>query len=725
VDPSNENRLYRLASSIDVSQDGGRTFETVVPSRVIHGDVHELWIHPADPGRMIMGNDGGIAFTYDGGKAWRFVENLPLAQFYHINVDMEVPFNVYGGLQDNGSWFGPSQVWEDMGIMNAHWRRTGGGDGFASLPDFSDARYGYSMSQQGSLMRFDKVTGERRDIQPIHPDGTTLRFNWNAALNVDPHDSTTLYLGSQFVHRSRDGGMSWEIISPDLTSNDPGKQRQDVSGGLTLDATGAENHTTILSIAPSPLMEGLIWVSTDDGRVQRTLDGGETWRSVEERIPGVPAATYAPHVEPSKHDPDVAYVVFDDHRRGNWATYVFRTEDLGESWSLLNLDGVQGFAHVVEEDPEEPNLLFLGTEFGLWVSLDRGRSWVRWTSGLPAVPVRALMVHPRDHDLVVGTHGRAAYILDDIRPLRSLARDGVPGPGEVRLFQPPPAYQVTIAERIGYRSYGHAMFFGENRPYGALLTFWADSEHRGDSASFRILSSDGIEVARFSRPVLEGMNRFAWDLRKEEVEGSGGGFRGGGPLVLPGEYTVELTLGESTALVELSVHPDPRRSIPLEDRRAKLEALEEVSAWVALAREGEDRLREALSAVEGVLASPQPPEDPDLATAAQTLREDLNGALERLFSGPSCQGICGGNPLVDTVRRPVSLLGSSLEAPSANDRLAMRQAQDALAELVGEVNRILREEIGPFQARLQAAGYSPFPSLETIGMGDGTRRDGE
>jgi len=719
VDPRNENRIYRLASSISVSEDGGRSFRTVVPSRIIHGDVHELWIDPSDPRRMIMGNDGGIAFTYNGGDTWRFVENLPLAQFYHINVDMEVPFNVYGGLQDNGSWYGPSQVWEDMGIMNAHWRRTGGGDGFASIPDYSEPRFGYSMSQQGSLMRFDKDTGERRNIQPVHPQGEELRFNWNAALNVDPHDSTTIYLGSQFVHRSRDGGLSWEIISPDLTTDDPEKQRQDTSGGLTLDATGAENHTTILSIAPSPLQEGLIWVTTDDGNVQRTRDDGGNWTNLAGRMEGVPEATYAPHVEPSKHDPAVAYVVFDDHRRGNWATYVYRTDDFGQSWRRLDTDGVRGFAHVVEEDPLEPNLLFLGTEFGLYVSLDRGTTWIPWRHGIPAAPVRALMVHPRDHDLVMGTHGRAAYILDDVRPLRALAESGTPGTGSVQMFPPPPAYQVSIAERIGYRSYGHAMFFGENRPFGALLTFWAGPDLEGEMASVRILDEDDQVVATLTRRASAGMNRLSWNMERSEPEGSGGRFGRGGPLVLPGEYQVEVRAGGEISSATLEVRPDPRTTISLEARLAKMDALEKVGEWVSLAREAQERLegvRTALEQARGFLA---PSGEAGLAEAADELEATVGEALERLFTGPPCQGICGGDPVASAIRRPLSLLGSSQGEPSPNERLAMDQAEQALDRVIGEVNRILSQEAAPFQARLQEAGYTPFPSLDPLSRAGG------
>lgn len=718
VDPANENRIYRLAGSISVSEDGGRNFRTVVPSSIIHGDVHELWIDPADSRRMIMGNDGGIGITYDRGDAWRFVENLPLAQFYHINVDMAFPFNVYGGLQDNGSWYGPSRVWEDRGIMNAHWRRTGGGDGFASFTDFSDSRFGYSQSQQGSLMRFDKVTGERRRIQPVHPGGEDLRFNWNAGLNVDPHDSTTIYLGSQFVHRSRDGGLSWEIISPDLTTDDPEKQQQDLSGGLTLDATGAENHTTILSIAPSPLEEGVIWVSTDDGNVQLTTDHGATWSEVGNRIPGVPEATYSPHVEPSKHDAATAYVVFDDHRRGNWTPYVYRTEDYGESWSSLATDEIHGFVHAIEEDPLEANLLFVGTEFGMYVSLDRGASWMPFRHGLPAAPVRAMMVHPRDHDLAIGTHGRAAWILDDVRPLRELAGDPSIADSPVHLFTPPPAYQVAIAERIGYRSTGYAMFFGENRPFGALLTFWAAPGTEKDRARVTVLDTDGEEVASFSRRIQEGMNRVGWNLRKDAP--AGGGRFSRGSYVLPGNYTVRVTVGDAESEALLRVHADPRVDIPLSRRAEKAAALERAGEWVAASREAETRLEEVLDALGEVLARLDEEEGAaELIREGEALRDTLDAAMEALFTGPECQGICGGDPVASTIRTPLYLLGSSPDAPSPNDRLAMEQAEEALDGVLERVNALLTERVAPFARALEDAGYSPFPSLEPLGRGSG------
>lgn len=528
VDPENENRLYSLHGRITVSEDQGRTFRTVVPSQKIHGDVQELWINPDDPRFLIMGNDGGIGISYDRGATWRFVSNLTLAQFYHINVDMDIPFNVYGGLQDNGSWFGPSRVWHSGGIRNYDWMRVGGGDGFATFNDFGNSRYGYTQSQQGNLRRFDKVSGERKDIRPVHPDGTRLRFNWNAGFNIDPFDSSTIYIGSQFLHRSRDRGESWEIISPDLTTNDSEKQRSFESGGLTLDASGAENHTAIMSIAPSPVERGVIWVGTDDGNVQLTRDAGATWTNMVDRISDIPEATWVAHIEPSKFEGSTAFVVLDDHRRGNWTTYVFRTDDYGRNWKNLATDEIRGFAHVIEQDPIEPDLLFLGTEFGMYVSLNAGENWVKWTHGLPTAPFRALMVHGRDHDLVAGTHGRGAYILDDIRPLRELAADPGIADRALHAFEIPPAYQATMAEPLGYRSTGDAMFFGENRPYGALISYW--SLGSDDSVTVEIADATREVIRTLEGTNTHGVNRLAWDLRLERFRRPtlGGGFGGGG-----------------------------------------------------------------------------------------------------------------------------------------------------------------------------------------------------
>ena len=591
VDPQNENRLYRLHSAVQVSEDSGRTFRTVVPSAIVHGDIHELWIDPDDPSRMILGEDGGIAFTYNRGDTWRFVENLPLAQFYHITVDDAVPFNVYGGLQDNGSWFGPSTVWENKGILNAHWTRVGGGDGFSVMPDRSDPeRFGYSQSQGGNLQHFDKLTGARRSIRPVHPDGIPLRFNWNAALTWDPFDPGVIYIGSQFVHRSADQGRTWSVISPDLTTDDPEKQRAYESGGLTVDASGAEMHTTIITIGPSTLEEGLIWVGTDDGNVQVTRDGGGSWTNVRDRIPGLPEGIWVPDVQPSKHAAGRAYAVAEDHRRGDWTPRVYVTEDYGESWTSLPVEGIDGFVHAIEEDPENPDLLFLGTEFGLRVSLDRGQSWEAFRAGVPAVPIRDLVVHPRDGDLVLGTHGRAALIVDDIRPLRELGADAGVSAQTIHAFEPPPALDVQIAEAIGYRSTGHAMQQGETRPVGALLSYWTAEDGPAEVQVF----GGGSLVYSARLQAAAGVNRHHWNLRP-----GGAADEEEHPrqlTVAPGDYQVVFRRGDESSETTLSVRPDPRHPLAAADRMAMVQALRSANRLVRQTDRHRERLEELWSA---------------------------------------------------------------------------------------------------------------------------------
>jgi photosystem II stability/assembly factor-like uncharacterized protein len=702
VDPKNENRLYRLHSSIEMSEDQGRTWRTVVSSSIIHGDVHELWIDPDDPRSMILGEDGGIAFTYDRGDSWRFVENLALAQFYHIELDDAVPFNVYGGLQDNGSWFGPSTVWEDKGILNAHWFRVGGGDGFSVMPDRADPdRFGYSMSQGGSLQHFDKATGARRSIQPVHPDGVDLRFNWNAGLTWDPQEPGAIYLGSQFLHRSRDQGRSWEIVSPDLTTNDASKQRAYESGGLTFDASGAEMHTTIISIGPSHLEPGVVWVGTDDGNVQITRDGGATWTNVRDRVPDLPEGIWVPDVQPSKHVAGRAYLVAEDHRRGDWTPRLWVTENYGSSWRSLASPSIDGFVHAIEEDPLEPNLLFLGTEFGLRVSLDRGETWMPFTAGVPAVPIRDLQVHRRDGDLVLGTHGRAIIVVDDIRPLRELAAAPEIHERTVHAFTPPPAIRAEIAEAIGYRSTGHAMQQGETRPEGALLTWWSAGAERS-----RLEISDAAGTVVFTRSVDAdaGLNRASWDLQPGGDIDDAVARR---IMVAPGTYTFSVTSGGETSTIPLRVEADPRRPFSAADHAARLAAMVEHQDIARRVDEARQELDDVVEGVEIVLGTLDV-DDRALREQGEALRGAIREILERHFTGPECQGGCRGRVTVQAVQAPAGRIASDEGPPSENTRVMMQQARAAADEITGDVDRVMSTQVEAYRMALREAGYTPF-----------------
>ncbi len=472
VDPQWPNRIYSFDFSPRVSVDSGKSWTPLPFGNAIHGDYHAIWIDPKDPRHLMFGEDGGVAVSRDRGQTADFVSDLPLAQFYHVAVDMDVPYHVYGGLQDNGSWRGPSTAWEYGGIRNYNWQVVGGGDGFETLPDPADSMQGYAEAQSGFLVRFDLRTGEQKDIRPPAPDGVRLRFNWNTGLAQDPFEPGTIYYGSQFLHKSTDRGDSWTIVSPDLTSNNPNWQKRAESGGLTPDDSGAEGFTTILSIAPSPVERGMIWVGTDDGRLQLTRDGGKSWTSVEGNIggnPGVPKNTWVPRILASRRDAGTAFVVFDNHRRSDLTPYVYRTDDFGKTWKSLATPELRGYCLAVEQDTVDPNLLFLGTEFGLWISQDGGGHWLRFKHGVPTVSVMALALHPRDHDLVIATHGRGLYILDDIRPLRQVTAATLAEP--IHWYDSGDAIEHWVSAPPGGFGPGSGEYDGENRPTGALLTF--------------------------------------------------------------------------------------------------------------------------------------------------------------------------------------------------------------------------------------------------------------
>ena len=740
VDPSNELRLFNLHSRIMRSEDGGKSFENI--SGEVHSDFHALWINPSDSRHMYVGTDGGVYISRDRGDHWRFVDNLPVGQFYHVSVDSEIPYNIYGGMQDNGSWRGPSDLWENGGIRNYHWREVGFGDGFATLIDPMDSDFGYSMSQGGGLVRFDLRTGERKGIRPWAPEGVELRFNWNAAIAIDPFEAGNIYYGSQFVHKTTDRGGSWQIISGDLTTDDPEKQRQDESGGITRDATGAENHTTILTIAPSPVEAEVIWVGSDDGLVHLTRSGGGDWEEVGQRIRGVPAGTWVPHIEPSKHDSATAYVVFDDHRRGNWEPYIYRTEDYGRRWrNIVDQDQIWGFVHTLEEDPVTPNLLFAGTEFGLYVSLNRGEDWFLWRHGVPPAPIRSLVIHPRDHDLVIGTHGRAIYVLDDIRPLRALAE--TPGllTTPVHLYDPPPAYLRGTSAVDGYHFAADAMFQGETRAPGAMLTYSvSESVSQGDGgavgdgavgggavgggvmggrgvggdrvADIEVSDASGKVIRTLEGPAETGLNRVIWDLRETSTssgEGRGGRFRPTGLEVLPGTYEIRVRVGGAESSNRLEVLPDPRVEISLADRIQKRNAVREGLGLARTLQDLRERLQSltgGLERVEELLGNRQDAEAQGVRARADSLRGEMVRLDEAVTE-------------VSRNSRTIFSMASTRDVPTEAERITLARTGESLDRVVARFNAFLGGQVGEFRRALEAARIGAFPDLRPIQRGPG------
>ncbi|MFQ5676530.1 MAG: WD40/YVTN/BNR-like repeat-containing protein, partial [bacterium] len=711
VDPTNENRVYHVHSRVSMSEDGGKTFKEIVPFSRVHPDHHAWWIHPQNPNLIMDGNDGGMAISRDRARTWRFVENLPLAQFYHINVDMETPYNVMGGMQDNGSWRGPNTVWRAGGIRNAYWEEVAFGDGFDVVPDHSDPRYGYAMSQGGNVRRYDLLTGEQKLIKPIHPDNIPLRFNWNAGIAHDPFNATTIYYGSQFLHKSTNRGDTWEIISPDLTTNDPEKQKQLDSGGLTYDVTQAENFTTIIAIAPSPVKEGVIWVGTDDGNVQLTQDGGQTWTNLSNKMKGVAEGSWVPQIHASSHAAGEAFVVFEDHRRNNWTPYVYHTTNFGNSWKrLVDENDVFGYALSIAQDPIEPGLLFLGTEFGLYVSIDAGENWTRWTNGFPTASTMDLVIHPRDHDLVIGTFGRAAYVLDDIRPLRALASNGTAVLEKpVHVFDVPDAILAIQKQAAGTRFAAEAEFKGEVRPSGALISFVynpieKDGGHatngkagvKKDTLDVEILDSDGEVIRTLKAAVTPGLNRTNWDLRRKGVrpptrpESARPGRREPrGPEVLPGTYTVKISNGDQSASADISVKMDPRVEISEADLQTRDTMMKRVMSNTEIATQAADRLREAkktIGIINGRIKDRKDENIEALRKQGKDLQKSIKSLLEGM-NGKEVQGIRRDPSTVSSrLRSAMSYLRSALQAPGETERIAVEQAEASLNVVLAKIN---------------------------------------
>jgi photosystem II stability/assembly factor-like uncharacterized protein len=569
VDPKNENRLYKPDFSLIVSNDGGKSFSNI--SGGAHGDFHDLWVNPNNTDHLIVGDDGGLWYSYDGGNRWWKAENLPVSQFYHVSTDMERPYRVYGGLQDNSSWIGESQF--PGGITNHQWENMYGGDGFWMFADPSDPNYVYAEYQGGGISRINRKTHETRNIQPLprYREGK-LRYNWNTPIHMSPTGNGTLYIGAQFLFRSRDHGQTWERISPDLTTNDPEKQKQEQSGGVTVDNSAAEMHTTIYSIAESPKNPNLIWVGTDDGNVQITRDGGKSWANVVGNIQGLPKNAWVSYIDAGHFDEGTAYATFDLHMFGDMKPYVYRTTDYGQTWTPLVAENspVRGYAHVVREDLVNRDLLFVGTEQGLWISLDGGRQWAQYKGGeMPNVAVRDLVIHPRDHDLVIATHGRGIWIVDDISPLRALTPETLAK--EAVFIQAQPSVQRVPAQ--GGWSNGDAVFIGPNPPDEAIITYYQKKRHIFGDLKIEVFDPQGKLLGTIPSSKRRGLNRATWSMRmkapKVPTAASAAFGAAYGPRVPPGIYTVKMTKNKEVYTAQLPVVADPRSKHTAEDRRAQ------------------------------------------------------------------------------------------------------------------------------------------------------------
>ncbi len=523
IDPTDSKRICVLGVTLHVSVDGGRTFARG-QARGVHADHHALWINPANSNQLVLAGDGGLYFSLDRGTTWEHVRNLPIAQYYGISLDMRKPYRVYGGLQDNGSWGGPSQTHNRDGITNADWVRILTGDGFQCQVDPSDSDIVYPESQYGGLHRINVRTGENVEIKP-RSTRVVYRFNWSSPILISPHDPKTIYYGGNVVFRSSNRGLTWQLASPDLTLGKAG--------------IASFGHT-LTTLAESPLKRGRLWAGSDDGLVHVSDDGGQTWTDLSERIPDVLANRWITRIECSPFDAETAYLSIDRHRNDDRKPYLFRTADRGKTWQAITANlPAEGPVHVIRADPRNRDLLFVGTEFGLFVSLDAGGRWHRFGKGLPTVAVHDLAIHPRDRDLVIATHGRGVYVVD-VAPLQQLTPAVLAEP--VHLFEVKPAAAFKI--QPGKGNLPAKSYVAPNPEYGAAIWYWLKERAR-QPGTLTITDPAGKEVLRTEVKGEPGLQRFQWSLRRGPDHGAA--------LVAPGEYRVVLTLGEQTRMQSVRV----------------------------------------------------------------------------------------------------------------------------------------------------------------------------
>jgi len=573
VDPSNDQRLFVGGGQLLISEDGGKTFASNVVTR-IHGDFHAIWIDPNDADHMLLGSDGGIAVSWDRAKTWDFINTIPLGQFYEIGFDMRNPYFIYGGTQDNGTWGGPSRTYSQIGIVNDDWFRVAGGVGFYTQVDPTDPNTIYYASAGGNISRFDLKTGEAKVIRPVPEQGApAFRFNWNSPILISPHDRNTIYLGGNELFISKDRGNTWRETA-DLSKQIDRDKLPILGKPVDKDTLsrneGQASYGQITTVAESPIKPGLLWAGTDDGNVQVSRDSGTTWKNLTNRITGVPQNTYVSRIVASNFNEGTAYLTYDGHRSDDYNPYVYVTNDFGETWKSLasTLPAGQSI-HVIREHPRNQNLLFIGTEFGLFISLDKGAHWMRFKANLPTMPVDDVQIHPRENDLILGTHGRSIWVLDDITPLEQMSEKMADS--AVTLFDLRTATNYRIANNKAFT--GHKYFSAPNPPTGAIINYYL-KERPEEKVKITILDKDGKTIRTLDGTAQKGFNRIAWDLRGDAPARQGSGDRprvgggdgeGGGRApqaqgtrVAPGDYQVKITVGTFEATKSVKVIEDPR-----------------------------------------------------------------------------------------------------------------------------------------------------------------------
>jgi photosystem II stability/assembly factor-like uncharacterized protein len=738
IDPDTDSRIYVLGVQLHVSDDGGRTFRNDGAAR-IHVDHHAMWINPANPQHIILGNDGGVAISHDRAASWVFLPNLLLAQAYHVEFDMQTPYHVCAGLQDNNTWCGPSAVRTNSGIVNDDWYVITGGDGFQPLMDPTDSRTVYSESQDGRMSRVDRMTNERTTIRPEPPEqkpfetSTTYRFNWDTAMQLSPFDPKTIYIGANVVLKSTDQGRSYQPISPDLTTN-TNRETLSIMGVADKEIRiarhdGVGSFGNIVTLEESAARAGVVWVGSDDGVVSVTQDGGKTWATVTSKIPGVPKFTYVSDVLPSRAAAGTAYVSFDGHRGGDYSTYVFATTDFGSTWRSIVGNLPKGeVARGLAEDRRNPDVLYLGTETGLWVSLNRGGQWTRLKANLPTMPIYEIKMHPRDNDLILSTHARGVWILDDPGIIQQWAKAES---ADAFAFEPEPAVAFNPANDQMKGFEGDRLFLGMNPAPGTTLAYRLRADAK--EVKWTIRDGGGAVVREIAGDAMQGRNKAGlnivkWDLRVQPLTPlpgaptGGGGFGGAtnnGPFVLPGTYRATLSVdGRDAQTVNVTVRGDPEIPISDVDRKIWFDTAMDLHQMQARANEAAElvqNLNQQLALLQE--QSKSRALSSGVKQSMDALQKELEVLRRRLAlggGGPGGGGGFGGG--TENVRGRIGQLKNAIQGstsvPTNTQLQQIREVKAALPIVIDQANATATKLPALVKEMLGAGAI--FPALKPV-----------
>jgi photosystem II stability/assembly factor-like uncharacterized protein len=709
VDPTNENKVYAVSSPLFVSIDGGRNFRSISPNT--HIDYHALWIDPANPKYMWQGQDGGVAVSRDGGDKWEYANNFPAGQFYQVHADNRQPFYwLSGGLQDNGTWTGPSRTREPAGIMNEDWRMISFGDGFYAINHPDDPELYLTESQAGNIVRTDMRNREQQSVDPYAGNNggaaetQKYRFNWNSPIIPSPHDKNTVYLGGNVIFKSTDFGKSWAKISEDLTTNDKTKQKE-AGGPIAMENSSAEYYCTIISIAESSRQAGMIWAGTDDGNLQLTTDGGKSWTNLIKNVKGLPDASAVSHVEASRVNTATAYVAFDRHKLDDYRPYVYKTTDGGKSFKNVtdNLPK-NAYVHALCEDPKNPNLIYAGTELGLYASYTGGENWISLgLKNLPNVAVHDILVHPRDNDLILATHGRSFWVFDDATPIQQMSQTVLNS--EATLFDVRPGLRFTT--RFTRYGIGDAVFTGPNPPSGALIHYYLKEKPDAKvSVKIQILDAGGKLVREIANPAKEiGINRVVWDLStegsklrrpptEEQLQNFG---TPRGPQVMPGIYTVKLIIGDKSQEKKVEVRVDPTVKVTTEDLQVQYDLavkLRDLQSGVNDSLRALDGIKAQIEQIEKTVKEQMTNAPEELTKAITDYKKQVDDTMNKIARAPNQDSLGGGGTkLSENLGGLYFGIQGVNAAPTSAQREYVTEVQAEYNANMGDIVKFINESV--------------------------------